>query len=56
MSGSGIKGKKAGIDRLLGIRARLALLALILVAPLMLQQADCAGLFRILADRATKRR
>jgi diguanylate cyclase (GGDEF)-like protein len=38
MSGSGIKGKKAGIDRLLGIRARLALLALILVAPLMLER------------------
>jgi diguanylate cyclase (GGDEF)-like protein len=39
MSGFGIKGKKAGIGRLFGIRARLALLALILVAPLMLERA-----------------
>jgi diguanylate cyclase (GGDEF)-like protein len=39
MSGSTIKRKKSGLDKLLGIRARLALLALILVAPLMLERA-----------------
>jgi diguanylate cyclase (GGDEF)-like protein len=38
MSGFGIKRKKAGLNRLLGIRARLVLLALILVAPLMLER------------------
>jgi diguanylate cyclase (GGDEF)-like protein len=41
MSGSGIKHKKAGLIRLpriRGIRARLVLLALILVAPLMLER------------------
>jgi len=38
MSGFGIKGKKIGLDRFLGIRARLALLALILVAPLMFER------------------
>ena len=38
MSGFDIKRKKAGLDRLLGIRARLVLLALILVAPLMLER------------------
>src|SRR5580692_12998062 len=39
MSGSDIKRKKTGLGGLLGIRARLALLALILVAPLMLERA-----------------
>ena len=39
MSSVGIKRKKSGLDKLLGIRARLALLALILVAPLMLERA-----------------
>ena len=39
MSGSDIKRKKIGLGGLLGIRARLALLALILVAPLMLERA-----------------
>lgn len=39
MSGFGFKRKKSGLDKLLGIRARLALLALILVAPLMLERA-----------------
>jgi diguanylate cyclase (GGDEF)-like protein len=39
MSGSSIKRKRSGLDKLLGIRARLALLALILVAPLMLERA-----------------
>jgi diguanylate cyclase (GGDEF)-like protein len=39
MSGFGFKRKTARLDRLLGIRARLALLALILVAPLMLERA-----------------
>ena len=39
MSGSSIKRNRSGLDRLLGIRARLALLALILVAPLMLERA-----------------
>ena len=39
MSGFGFKRKKAGLDKLFGIRARLALLALILVAPLMLERA-----------------
>ena len=39
MSGFDIKRKSAGLDRLFGIRARLALLALILVAPLMLERA-----------------
>lgn len=38
MSGFGIKRKKAGLNRFLGIRARLVLLALILVAPLMLER------------------
>jgi diguanylate cyclase (GGDEF)-like protein len=39
MSGFDIKRKSAGLDKLFGIRARLALLALILVAPLMLERA-----------------
>jgi diguanylate cyclase (GGDEF)-like protein len=39
MSGFGLKRKKSGLEKLLGIRARLALLALILVAPLMLERA-----------------
>lgn len=39
MSGVGFKRKKSGLDKLFGIRARLALLALILVAPLMLERA-----------------
>jgi diguanylate cyclase (GGDEF)-like protein len=39
MSDFGFKRKKSGIDKLFGIRARLALLALILVAPLMLERA-----------------
>ena len=39
MSGSSIKRKRSGLDKLLGIRARLALLAVILVAPLMLDRA-----------------
>src|SRR5580704_10186965 len=39
MSGFGFKRKKSGLDKLPGIRARLALLALILVAPLMLERA-----------------
>ncbi|HLI98687.1 MAG TPA: diguanylate cyclase [Bradyrhizobium sp.] len=39
MSGFGFKHKRAKIDKLLGIRARLALLAVILVAPLMLDRA-----------------
>src|SRR5579871_2230068 len=39
MSGFDIKRKRAGLDKLFGIRARLALLALILVAPLMLERA-----------------
>ena len=39
MSGFGFKRKKAALDKLFGIRARLALLALILVAPLMLERA-----------------
>src|SRR5580704_9327585 len=39
MPGFGFKRKKSGLDKLLGIRARLALLALILVAPLMLERA-----------------
>jgi diguanylate cyclase (GGDEF)-like protein len=34
-----IKRKRSGLDKFLGIRARLALLALILVAPLMLERA-----------------
>jgi diguanylate cyclase (GGDEF)-like protein len=38
MSGFDIKRKRAGLDKLFGIRARLALLALILVAPLMLER------------------
>src|SRR5271154_3117591 len=39
MSGSSIKRKRSGLDKLFGIRARLMLLALILVAPLMLERA-----------------
>jgi diguanylate cyclase (GGDEF)-like protein len=39
MSGFDIRRKRAGLDKLFGIRARLALLALILVAPLMLERA-----------------
>jgi diguanylate cyclase (GGDEF)-like protein len=39
MSGFGFKRKKTGLGKLFGIRARLALLALILVAPLMLERA-----------------
>jgi diguanylate cyclase (GGDEF)-like protein len=39
MSSFDIKRKRAGLDKLFGIRARLALLALILVAPLMLERA-----------------
>jgi diguanylate cyclase (GGDEF)-like protein len=39
MSSVGIKRKKSRLDKFLGIRARLALLALILVAPLMLERA-----------------
>ena len=39
MSGFGFKRKKSRLDKLFGIRARLALLALILVAPLMLERA-----------------
>src|ERR1700761_7001725 len=39
MSGFDIKRKRAGLDKLFGIRARLALLALILVAPLMLERS-----------------
>ena len=39
MSGFGFKRKKSRLDKLPGIRARLALLALILVAPLMLERA-----------------
>src|SRR5579872_4950411 len=39
MSGFDIKRKRAGLNKLFGIRARLALLALILVAPLMLERA-----------------
>ena len=39
MSGFGFKHKKSKLDKLFGIRARLALLALILVAPLMLERA-----------------
>ena len=39
MSGFDIKRKRMGLDKLFGIRARLALLALILVAPLMLERA-----------------
>jgi diguanylate cyclase (GGDEF)-like protein len=38
MSGFDIKRKTAGLNRFLGIRARLVLLALILVAPLMLER------------------
>jgi diguanylate cyclase (GGDEF)-like protein len=38
MSGFGFKRKRAGLDRLFGIRARLVLLALILVAPLMFER------------------
>ena len=37
MSGSGFKRKRVKLEKLLGIRARLVLLALILVAPLMLE-------------------
>jgi diguanylate cyclase (GGDEF)-like protein len=39
MSGFDVKRKRAGLNKLFGIRARLALLALILVAPLMLERA-----------------
>ena len=39
MSGFGIKRKRAKLGKLFGIRARLVLLALILVAPLMLERA-----------------
>ena len=39
MSGLAFKRNRPGLDKLLGIRARLALLALILVAPLMLERA-----------------
>jgi diguanylate cyclase (GGDEF)-like protein len=39
MSGFDIKRKRAGLDKLFGIRARLVLLALILVAPLMFERA-----------------
>jgi diguanylate cyclase (GGDEF)-like protein len=39
MSGFDFKRKRSGLDKLFGIRARLALLALILVAPLMLERA-----------------
>jgi diguanylate cyclase (GGDEF)-like protein len=39
MSGFDDKRKRAGLNKLFGIRARLALLALILVAPLMLERA-----------------
>lgn len=39
MSGFGFKRKKTELGKLFGIRARLALLALILVAPLMLDRA-----------------
>ena len=38
MSGSGFKRKRVKLEKLLGIRARLVLLALILVAPLMLER------------------
>ena len=58
--------KRVKLKQLLGIRARLALLALILVAPLMLErarsleddprQADRAGLQGILQSRAAQRR
>ncbi|HET7886853.1 MAG TPA: diguanylate cyclase [Bradyrhizobium sp.] len=39
MSGDKIKRKRTGLEQLSGIRARLVLLALILVAPLMLERA-----------------
>src|SRR5579862_4154719 len=39
MSGFGFKRKTTEISKLFGIRARLAVLALILVAPLMLERA-----------------
>jgi diguanylate cyclase (GGDEF)-like protein len=39
MSGLSFKRNRPGLDKLLGIRARLVLLALILVAPLMLERA-----------------
>src|SRR5271169_4418268 len=39
MSDLGFRRKRAKLERLFGIRARLALLALILVAPLMLERA-----------------
>jgi diguanylate cyclase (GGDEF)-like protein len=48
MSGSNFRRNRPGLDKLLGIRARLALLALILVAPLMLERA------RSLEDARTK--
>ena len=39
MSNDGFKRKTTSLGKLFGIRARLALLALIVVAPLMLERA-----------------